>query len=473
MSEFSDETNNQSSDNRVTQVVFSTEHDPRRKVALEALPTVAVVGRPNVGKSTLINRILGKRITIVEEKPGVTRDRKEVVADWLGRAFVLIDTGGWMARASDLDEKVSRQSEQAIQEADVVMFVVDASVGATADDHEVADIVRRRKGPTILVANKVDHESHRDAIWEMMSLGLGEPFPATAMHGDGVGDVLDEVVRLLPEETSDEQNLTPEFFDADDDRTVSVAIVGRPNVGKSTLFNRLVGEERAVVHDMAGTTRDSIDTIVSTEVGDIRFVDTAGMRRKARIDEDTEYYSMVRALNSIDAADIAILVIDATIGITHQDQRLAERIDVAGCPIVVMLNKWELLDAEERADVDYQVQRKFHFIGDSPILKTSALTGKGVQKLYPVLAATIGDYHRRIPTRQVNALIRAAQQAQPAPAGARVLYATQGATEPPTFTMFVNRELPATYMRYLERCIRDEFDLRGVPIKLRVRKRDS
>lgn len=438
------------------------------------LPSIAIIGRPNVGKSTLVNRIVGRRIAIVEEKPGVTRDRKEVVSDWLGRFFTVIDTGGWISSDDDLDSKVTLQSEQALEEADIVLLVVDVTLGVTGDDAQFANLVRRRKGPTLLLANKVDHAGLKPQMWELMSLGLGEPHPISAMHGDGVADVLDIVVSLLPEIDEDAMDALSTAVITDPDAAyLSISIVGRPNVGKSTLFNRMVGEDRAVVHDMPGTTRDSIDTIVETEMGDVRFVDTAGMRRKARIDEDTEYYSMIRALHSIDKSDIALLVIDSTMGITHQDQRLAERIDGAGCPIVVVLNKWELLTAEQRDAVDIAVERKLHFVGNSPVLKMSALTGKGVHRLLPVLAGTVSDYHRRMPTRQVNKVIREAQQFQPAPAGARVLYATQGAADPPTFTMFANRKLPATYLRYLERALREAFDLGGVPIKIRVRRRDD
>lgn len=438
------------------------------------LPTVAIVGRPNVGKSTLLNRIVGKRVAIVEEKPGVTRDRKEVVADWLGRFFVVVDTGGWISNKNELDAKVTRQSEQALHEADIVLFVVDVTAGITPEDAQVADLVRRREGPTLLVANKVDNSGMKNQMWELMGLGLGEPYPVSAMHGDGVADVLDEIVELLPEVDDETMDAMAGSVVADpEDTYLSISIVGRPNVGKSTLFNRLVGADRAVVHDMPGTTRDSVDTVVQTEMGDVRFVDTAGMRRKSRIDEDTEYYSMVRALASIDKSDIALLVIDSTQGITHQDQRLAERIDGAGCPIVVILNKWELLDAEQRVDVDRAVERKLRFVGDAPILKMSALTGKGVHRLLPVLQEAVSDYHRRVPTREVNRVIRAAQQATPAPAGARVLYATQGAADPPTFTLFANRTLPATYLRYLERSLREAFDLGATPIKLRVRRRDE
>jgi GTP-binding protein len=262
------------------------------------------------------------------------------------------------------------------------------------------------------------------------------------------------------------------LWKAGDQPPPRVAIVGRPNVGKSTLFNRLVGEDRSVVHDMAGTTRDSIDTLVDTPDGPIVFVDTAGMRRRSRIDDSAEYYSVVRALRAIDGSDIALLVIDATDGITSQDQRLAERVDAAGCPIVVMLNKWELIDdPEQRLQVQAELKRKLYFVGDAPVLKISALTGKGVNKLRPVLQEAIHQYHRRVPTRDVNRVISDAQQRQPAGHGVRVLYALQGATDPPTFTLFVNRELPQTYMRYLERSIREAFEFGSTPLKLRVRKR--
>jgi GTP-binding protein len=248
--------------------------------------------------------------------------------------------------------------------------------------------------------------------------------------------------------------------------------VGRPNVGKSTLFNRMIGEERSVVHDMPGTTRDTIDTVVETDDGRIRFLDTAGMRRKSKIDEGTEYYSLVRALKAVDESDVAVLVIDATDGITAQDQRLAERIDASGSPVVVLLNKWELLDADAKLDIDYQVSEKLHFLGTSPKLKGSALTGKGLNRILPALEEAISSYHRRVPTRELNQVLQAAQSAHPSPTG-RVLYGTQGAIDPPTFTLFANRDLPPTYLRYLERKIREHFGFGNTPLKLRVRKRSS
>lgn len=438
-----------------------------------SLPVVAVVGRPNVGKSTLLNRIVGRREAIVEEKPGVTRDRKEVVAEWQGRAFTLVDTGGWLPGGTELDAKVSRQSERAIEDADAILFVVDAALGIVEEDARVAELLRRSKAPVLVVANKVDDGGREPGIWEFVRLGVGDPFPVSALHGRGTGDLLDALVDVLPPAEEEPEAPSPILAEDGGPRVFGVAIVGRPNVGKSTLFNRLIGEDRAVVHDMPGTTRDSIDTIVDTGNGPVRFIDTAGMRRKSRIDEGTEYFSMVRALQSVDTADVALLVIDATEGVTHQDQRLAERVDAAGCPVVVLLNKWETLDAEQRLQIDAQMERRLHFLGEATVLKISALSGKGVHKLLPALSEAIEDYHRRIPTRQVNNAIRAAQAAQPAPHGGRVLYATQGAVDPPTFTLFANKALPPTYLRYLERSLREAFDMGATPIKLRVRKRSE
>jgi len=431
------------------------------------LPVVAVVGRPNVGKSTLVNRIVGRREAIVEEHPGVTRDRKMLEADWAGRDFLLVDTGGWMAGGDALDVQVSRQAERAIREADVVVFVVDATVGVTEEDDQVAAVLRRSRRPVLLAVNKVDNEGREAEMWDFAALGLGDPVPVSALHGRGSGDLLDAVVAALPPD--DAQAPAPAREEAEP-RVPAVAIVGRPNVGKSTLFNRLIGDERSIVHDLPGTTRDTVDTVVETPDGPIRFVDTAGMRRKSRIGEGAEYYSLVRALQAIDHADAALLVIDATEGVTHQDQRLAERIDAAGSAIVVVLNKWELLDAEAREQVTIDVADRLAFLAYAPVLKISALTGKGAHKLLPALAQAIEAYHRRVPTRALNEVVQAAQTSQPAP-GARVLYATQGATDPPTFILFSNRALPAPYVRYLERRIREHFGFGPTPLRLRVRLR--
>jgi GTP-binding protein len=424
---------------------------------------VAVVGRPNVGKSTLVNRIIGRREAIVEERPGVTRDRKVVEAEWNGRPFTLIDTGGWLSSTDALDAQVSEQAERAMRDADVILFVVDTTVGITGEDEQVAALLRRSGRPVLVIANKVDSDRRENDAWELLALGLGDPWPVSALHGRGTGDMLDQLVASLPDEPAPEPVV-------EDSGETAVAIVGRPNVGKSTLFNRLIGEERSVVHDMPGTTRDTIDTLIDTDEGPVRFLDTAGMRRKSRVDQGAEYYSLVRALQAIDKAHAAVLLIDATEGVTHQDQRLAERIDAAGSPVVIILNKWELLDAEAKADVTAQVADRLAFLGYAPVLKISAQTGLGVHKLLPALGEAMDAYHRRVPTAELNAVVQAAQAAHPSPSG-RVLYATQGATDPPTFTLFTSRQLPAPYLRYLERKIREHFAFGPTPLKLRVRRR--
>ena len=502
-------------------------------------PVVAVVGRPNVGKSTLVNRIIGRREAIVEKRPGVTRDRKAVEAEWLGHHFTLFDTGGWSTSEDTLDAKVSAQSEQAVGHADAVLFVVDSTVGLTTDDESVARMLHAAGSAVLLVANKVDHPSQAHEMWELLGLGFGSPLAVSALHGRGTGDLLDALVATLdgaverrdapgsveagPEDapaadegdaagegdaTGEEAAAGGAAATGDGDATgeaaavgdaaatgdaareiavdgeaaatpeawreaFSVVLVGRPNAGKSTLFNRLIGEDRSVVHDLPGTTRDTIDTLVETGDGPIRFIDTAGMRRRGRIDSGTEYYSLVRALKAVDAANVALLVVDASVGVTHQDQRLGERVDAAGCPIVILLNKWDLLSTEARLTVGQAVERRLAFLGSPPVLRTSALSGKGVSSLWPALEAAATAYRTRIPTRRVNEAVRAAQGAQPAPGGARILYATQGAADPPTFTLFTNRTLPRTYLRYIERRLREDFDLGATAMKLRVRRRDD
>ena len=428
-------------------------------------PLVAVVGRPNVGKSTLVNRIVGRREAIVEEKPGVTRDRKFLDTDWAGREFTIVDTGGWLTGGSQLDRQVSGQSERAIDDATAVLFVVDASIGITDEDAQVATRLRRGGRPTLVVANKVDGDSRDVDAWLFARLGLGDPYPVSALHGRGTGDLLDALVALFPEEDGEPAG-------SEEPDVPAVAIVGRPNVGKSTLFNRLIGDERSVVHDLPGTTRDSVDTVVSTTDGDVRFVDTAGMRRKTKIVEGAEYYSLVRALQSLDRASSALLVIDASEGVTRQDQRLAERVDAAGGPVVLVLNKWDLLDAEHRAAVTADVADRLGFLGYAPVLKVSARTGLGVHKLLPALRQALDATKKRVPTGELNRVIAAAQAAHPSPAG-RILYATQGASDPPTFTLFATKTVPAPYLRYLERKLREHFEFGPTPMVFRVRRRST
>lgn len=450
--------------------------------APRTLPLVVVAGRPNVGKSTLVNRVVGRRIAVTQELPGVTRDRLELETEWAGRSFVIVDTGGWIDKGEPLDVKVTAQADRAISEADVVLLVVDASVGVTTEDEALARHLRRGPKHVIVVANKVDSERRETEAWEFVSLGLGDPYMVSALHGRGSGDLLDEVVSKLPpldidpvvdamgteiDDEEVEEDETASFRTRANPDATAVAIVGRPNVGKSTLFNRLIGEERAVVHDMPGTTRDAIDTLVETPEGSIRFVDTAGMRRKSHSADGTEYFAMVRALRALDQADVALLVIDATEGVAHQDQRLAERVAASGSPVVVLLNKWDQVGREEREKVTFDVGDRLAFLGESPVLKVSALTGLGVHRILKAIALSVEAYHLRIPTGELNRAMKAIQTAHPAP-GSRIRYAVQGATDPPTITLFASRRLPPTYLRYLERSLRERFDIGPTPIKLRV-----
>ena len=439
-----------------------------------SVPSVAVIGRPNVGKSTLVNRLVGGRRAIVEEQPGVTRDRKELLADWRGRQFRIVDTGGWLPPHAEDDgsralaRAVSAQAERAMADADVLLLVLDTSVGITEEDAGVARLLQRSAKPVLVVANKVDDERREADAWSFTKLGLGEPIPVSALHGRRSGDLLDAVVERLPAAAEP---------GPDEDRPFSVAIVGRPNVGKSTLFNRLVGDERVIVHDEPGTTRDAVDTIVDTPEGPLRFVDTAGLRRRSRVEEPTEYYGNVRALEAVDRADAALLVVDAGTGVTHQDQRLAERIDAAGTAIVVVLNKWDLLDGDagRRREALEDVGDRLGFLGYAPVLKASALTGRSLSRILPALREAEAAYRRRVPTAALNRVIADAQAAQPSPLvrgrRPRILYATQGATEPPTVTLFATDALPPTYLRYVERRIREAFRLGPAPLKVRVRRR--
>jgi GTPase len=439
-------------------------------------PLVVVAGRPNVGKSSLVNRIVGHRAAVVEESPGVTRDRKVLDAEWNGVSFRLVDTGGWLAGGDALDAKVSEQSERAVAEAHVVLLVVDVTVGVTDEDLAAAKVIRRAGVPVRLVANKVDDTGREPAAWEFVALGVGDPWLVSAIHGRGTGDLLDEVVELLSVargtagsgevEIAEEGTGVTEF--ETDGAPPRVALVGRPNVGKSTLFNRLIGEERAVVHDMPGTTRDAIDTVVTTPDGPLCFVDTAGMRRPSKTERGAESYSVLRALDALERADIALLVIDATVGATHQDQRLAERIGASGCPTVVVLNKWDLIATGDREEVLAGVGDRLAFLGMAPVLRVSASSGRGTHKILPALHAAVDAYHHRVPTGALNRALRDIQMAHPAP-GARIRYGVQGAIDPPTFTLFATGRLPQTYLRYVERGLREHFELGSTPLKLRVR----
>ncbi len=426
-------------------------------------PQVVIVGRPNVGKSSLVNRLAGKRVTVVEEHRGVTRDRKAVEVEWGGLSFDVVDTGGWLEAGDSLEAKVSQQAEAAISSADLVLLVVDVTTGMVDEDTQAARWALRSGRPVLLVVNKVDDAQHEASSWEFLGLGAGDPHTVSAQHGRGTGDLLDVIVARL-----EENRIVDEVADADDDGALRVAIVGRPNVGKSTLFNQLIGEERSVVHDLPGTTRDAIDTLVSTDVGLIRFIDTAGMRRRAKTEAGLETYAVLRSLDALDRSDIAILVIDATLGATGQDQRLAERISAAGCPSLVVLNKWELVPVDQRDAVLASVGEKLAFLGDAPVMKTTTTSGKGVHRILPALAIAAADYQKRVPTGALNRAIRDLQIKQPAPTG-KIRYAVQGATEPPTFTLFIAGRLPQTYLRYVERSLRERFSLGSQPLRVRVR----
>jgi GTPase len=439
-------------------------------------PMVVVAGRPNVGKSSLVNRIVGARATVVEEEKGVTRDRKELSAEWSGVPFSIMDTGGWLAAGDALESKVSDQAERALADADVILMVVDVTTGVTDEDLEAAKVIRRAGPPVRLVVNKVDGASRDSAIWDFVSLGLGDPYPVSSLHGRGTGDLLDEVVALLPDpllDGADADLASDGGRDSSrgdrDPGTPSVAIIGRPNVGKSTLFNKLLGEERAIVHDMPGTTRDAIDTVVETVDGPVRFIDTAGLRRPSKTERGgTEQHSTMRALRALERADVALLVIDATIGASHQDQRLAERIGVSGCPAIVVLNKWDLVAVDDRDDVLAGVGDRLAFLGAAPVLKLSALSGKGVQRILPALRDCVTAYHQRIPTGALNRTVQELQLRHASPRY-KIRYIVQGAIDPPTFTLFTNGRLHPTYLRYIESGIREKFNLGATPMKLRVR----
>jgi GTP-binding protein len=348
-------------------------------------------------------------------------------------------------------------------------MVVDVTTGVTEEDLAAAKVIRRAGPPVRLVVNKVDGANREAAAWEFVSLGLGDPFPISAVHGRGTGDLLDEVVRLFPIPAEEPVPPGPgPGEEGHDPGTPRVAIIGRPNVGKSTLFNQLLGEERSVVHDMPGTTRDAIDTVVETPDGPVCFIDTAGLRRPSKTDRGTEQHSTLRALRALERADVAILVIDATIGASHQDQRLAERIGVSGCPAIVALNKWDQVPTDQRDDVLAGVGDRLAFLGSAPVLKISALSGKGVHRILPALRDSVEAYHQRVSTGALNRAVQELQGRQAAPR-ARIRYIVQGAIDPPTFTLFTNGRLPPTYIRYIERGLREKFEFGATPMKLRVR----
>lgn len=439
-------------------------------------PIVAIVGRPNVGKSTLVNRIAQTADAIVHQSRGVTRDRSYHEADWNGRSFTLVDTGGIEPLKSEdvFSASIRDQALAACEEAAVILFVVDGTTGVTEEDESVARMLKRVKAPVFLLVNKLDNPDREgDNLWEFYSLGVGEPIAISALHGHGTGDLLDEVVALFPEE----DDLTAE---PSDPNSLSVAIIGRPNAGKSSLFNKIIGSDRSIVSDIAGTTRDAIDTIVERDGRRYCMVDTAGIRKKSTVYENIEYYSMVRGLRAIDRADVALLVVDSTTGMTEQDQKVANLAIERGCALVILLNKWDLLkDDREREQVMETVDRRLTLAPWASVLRISALTGRSVEKIWALIDAAAAARVSKVSTSRLNQMLTEMREfGHTVVDGKRRLrmhYVTQTGTKPPTFTFFVNHTdmVNDTYRRYIENRMRAAFDFKGTPIRLRFRKKDS
>ncbi len=439
-----------------------------------ALPIVAVVGRPNVGKSTFVNRIAEADEAIVHEMRGVTRDRSYHKADWNGIEFKLIDTGGIeMGTEDQFQGSIRSQAFEATNEADVIVFIVDGKTGINADDEEVARILRKTSKPVLLAVNKLDTPNKLDELWEFYQLGLGDPFPISATHGHGTGDLLDEVVDHL-------RKVDCSFEDEEDDEDIiNVAIIGRPNAGKSSLTNRLTNNDRSIVSDVAGTTRDAIDTVVVHDGKKYRIVDTAGLRRKSQIDEDVEYYGFVRAMRAIDRADVALLVIDGSIGLTDQDQRVAGFAAERGCAMIIVLNKWDLVEGPEaKAEVRERIEDRMTFVGYAPVVATCALTGKKVDRIWDAVDKAYAGFSQTISTNKLNSWLSSNRETghtvSQGKAVLRMKYVTQTGTCPPHFTVFVNRPDLVTdnYERFLENRLRKTFDLEGTPIRLKFKKKD-
>jgi GTP-binding protein len=433
-------------------------------------PVLAVVGRPNVGKSTLVNRILGRREAVVQDTPGVTRDRVAYDALWSGRKFTVVDTGGWEPDASGLQASVAQQAELAMQTADTVLVVVDASVGATATDEAVAKVLRRSKRPVLLVANKVDDDRLLADVASLWSLGLGEPHPVSGLHGRGSGDLLDAILKALPETPRDdyvERIGGPR----------RVALVGKPNVGKSSLLNRLVGEQRSVVDSVAGTTVDPVDSLVELDDEIWRFVDTAGLRKRVNFASGTEYYASLRTKAAIDAAEVAIVLLDASEPIAEQDLRVLTMVVEAGKALVLALNKWDLVDEDRRDQLEKELERGLVRVPWAQRINVSAATGRSVRKLAPALRTALTSWDSRIPTGALNSWLSDLIAATPPPVRGgkqpKVLFATQAQTRPPTIVLFTSGFLEAGYRRFIERKLREQFGFVGTPIQISVRVREK
>lgn len=436
-------------------------------------PVVAVVGRPNVGKSTLVNRIAVSRDAIVHESRGVTRDRSYHDADWNGRDFTLIDTGGIeSAKSKDVfAPRIREQALMACEEADVIVFVVDGTTGVTDEDEEVARVLRRVDKPVFLVVNKKDDPAtEQDGLWDFYALGVGEPRPLSAGHGHGTGDLLDDIVAAFPEQTEDE----PE------DDMLSLAIVGRPNVGKSSLANRLANKKRSIVSDVAGTTRDAIDTVIEWKGQPIKLVDTAGMRKKTQVHEDVEYYSLVRGLQAIDRADVCLLVVDATIGVTEQDQKVAGMAIDRGCGLVLVLNKWDLVETEQqRNDIVASIDKRLAFAPWIPTVNVSALTGRSTDKVLELAVRAAAAHAAQLRTTELNDLLAEIREGghTRSERGRRlkIQYATQTGFKPPVISFWCNAPdlVDDNFERFLENRLRARFDLVGTPVRLRFRRKSE
>ncbi len=431
-------------------------------------PVVAIVGRPNVGKSTLVNRVLGRREAVVQDLPGVTRDRVSYDASWNGRRFVVQDTGGWEPDARGLQGLVAEQASVAMQTADAVILVVDAVVGATSADEAAARILRRSGKPVFLAANKVDNEKGEADAAALWSLGMGEPHPISAMHGRGVADLLDDVVAALPAVSeSAGRGGGPR----------RVALVGKPNVGKSSLLNRLAGAQRSVVHDVAGTTVDPVDSLIELDGRVWRFVDTAGLRRKVGQASGHEFYASVRTHSAIDAAEVVIILVDASQPLTEQDQRVLSMVIEAGRALVLAFNKWDLVDEDRRYLLDREIDLQLAQLHWAPRVNISAKTGRSVQKLVPAMETALNSWDARISTGQLNNWLKEVVAATPPPVRGgkqpRILFATQATARPPTFVLFSTGFLEAGYRRFLERRLRETFGFEGTPIRINVRVREK
>jgi GTPase len=433
-----------------------------------ALPVVAIIGRPNVGKSTLVNRIIGRREAVVQDIPGVTRDRVAYDAEWSGRRFVLLDTGGWDPDASGLAARISDQAERAVAIADVVILVVDATVGATDAEEAVVKVLRRAGKPVVLAANKVDDERAEADAAMLWSLGLGQPFGVSALHGRGSGDLLDAVLEVLPEQGSGRSR---------DTGPRRIALVGKPNVGKSSLLNKLAGQDRSVVSEVAGTTVDPVDEIVVLRDREWLFVDTAGIRRRVRVASGHEYYASLRTHAALEKAEVAVVLVDGGEPMSEQDLRITSMVVEAGRALVLAINKWDLVDEERRRYLEREIERDLAPIAWAPRVNVSALTGRSVDKLVPALDAAIAGWETRVSTGRLNQFLKELVAAHPHPLRGgkqpRILFGTQAATRPPTFVLFTTGFLEAGYRRFVERRLREEFGFVGTPIRINLRIREK